>query len=105
MRHLQLALLQNIGHAVLYYMEFHEKLSVENFLRKFHEIPRKIFHEFRGRFFMEFHVGKNMKTPRILYGIPCGILHGIIMEHDGSSWRFRMLLPTWSHHGKCHVPW
>jgi len=51
---------------------------------------------------MEFHVGKNMKTPWIHYGIPCGILHGITVEHDGSPWSF-LFLPMWN--SLENLPW
>ena len=46
-----------------------------------------------GRYSVEFHVGKNMKTPWRLRRNPCGLLYGIITEHDGSPWNFRVFCP------------
>jgi len=60
-------------------MELNGKLSTEIIPWNFH-----------GRFSMKFHVGKNTKIPWRLYGIPCGILHGIIMKHDRSPLSFHV---------------
>jgi len=44
--------------------------------------------------------GKNIKTAWRLIGIPCGTLHRITMENDGSPWSFHAFLPTRNYHGK-----
>jgi len=42
---------------------------------------------------MEVHVVKNINTSWRLHGIPCGILNGITVEHDGSLWSFHVFMP------------
>jgi len=42
----------------------------------------------------KFQVGKNIRKLNGDYGIPCEILPGITMEHDGFPWSFHTFLPT-----------
>jgi len=47
-----------------------------------------------------------MKTPGRLHGMPCGILHGITMEHDGSAWNIqsiKMDFFSWRHRSRVWI--
>jgi len=35
-------------------------------------------------------VAKNVNTPWKPHGIPCGIIHGITIEHNGCPWIFHV---------------